>query len=107
MVRALVKGGAGVNAHDGVQRCTPLHMAARRGNAEVAGALIDCGADIKARDRTGDTPLRRAVNCDKVAVARLLLNNGAEPDSIGSKGLTPRLAARSAAMKRLLQDAGR
>ena len=107
VVRALVKGGAGVNAHDGVQRCTPLHMAARRGNAEVAGALIDCGADIKARDRTGDTPLRRAVNCDKVAVARLLLNNGAEPDSIGSKGLTPRLAARSAAMKRLLQDAGR
>jgi ankyrin repeat protein len=80
-------------------------MAARRDNVEVAGALLDCGADIEARDSLGETPLRRAVNCDQTGVAALLLSRGADANSIGSKGLTPLLAARSNAMKRALQRA--
>jgi hypothetical protein len=102
VVRTLVQGGADVNAQDGAKRCTSLHMAARRGNAEVAAALLDCGADIEARDRLGDTPLRRSVNCNRVGVATLLVTRGANIDSVGSKGLTPRLAARTIPMKRLL-----
>ena len=78
-------------------------MAARRGNVEAAGALLDCGAALEARDSVGDTPLRRAVNCNKVEVAALLLARGADVDSIGSKGITALLAARSTAMKQLLQ----
>jgi truncated hemoglobin YjbI len=73
VVRALVRSGADVNARGGAKRCTALHMAARRGNVEVAEALLECGADIEARDRVGDTPLRRAINCKKPAVAALLL----------------------------------
>jgi ankyrin repeat protein len=103
-VRVLVRAGGNVDAADGVKRCTPLHMAARRGNVEIAAALIDCGARIEARDSAGETPLRRAVNCDQVEVARLLLARGADPDSPGSRRLTPRLAARSSAMKQLLQS---
>lgn len=72
VVHALIRGGAQVDAHDGVTKATPLHMAARRGNAVVAKALLDCGADIDARDRRGDTPLQRAINCKKVHVAELL-----------------------------------
>jgi len=101
VVRALVNAGAAVDASDGVQRCTPLHMAARRDNAEVAAALLDCGAAIEARDRSGDTPLRRAVNCGQPAVAALLLDRGADPDSVGSNGLTPKSAARTPAIRRL------
>jgi hemoglobin len=104
VVRALVQGGANVDASDGVKRCTALHMAARRGNVEVAAALLDCGADIEARDSLGDTPLRRAVNCNKIEVAALLLARGAERDSRGSKGLTPLTAARTGAMQQLLQS---
>ena len=104
MVRALVQGGADINARDGVKHCTALHMAARRGNIEVAGALLDCGADIEARDSLGDTPLRRSVNCDKVGVAAVLLARGADIHSIGSKGVTPYLAARTITMKRLLRS---
>jgi ankyrin repeat protein len=78
VVRALVRGGAKVDARDGVKRCTALHMAARRDNVEAAEALLDCGADIEARDSLGDTPLRRSVNCGKTAVASLLLSKGAE-----------------------------
>ncbi len=102
VVRALVQAGAKVDACDGVKHCTALHMAARRGNVEVAGALLDCGAAIEARDSLGDTPLRRAVNCDKAGVAALLLARGSDMRSKGSKGLTPFSAARSTAMKRLL-----
>jgi hypothetical protein len=105
VVRALVQGGADINAHHGVKQCTALHMAARRGNVEVARALLDCGADIEARDRLGETPLRRSVNCDKVGVATLLVARGADIHSQGSKGRTPLLAARSIAMKQLLQNA--
>ena len=77
VVRALVRAGADVNAAAGVKHCTPLHMAARRGNVEVAEALIECGADVEARDSRGDTPLRRAENCRKPEVARLLHSRGA------------------------------
>ena len=92
-----------MDADAGVKHCTPLHMAARRGNVEVAQALLDCGANLEACDSLGETPLRRAVNCDKIGVASLLLLNGADFRCIGSKGKTPLLAARSAGMKQLLQ----
>jgi hemoglobin len=78
IVRALVRAGALVNAPSGAKRSTALHMAARRGNTEVARALIDCGADINARDTAGDTPLRRARNCRRADVAWLLVSRGAD-----------------------------
>jgi hemoglobin len=104
VVRALVRAGANVNAPDGVKRCTALHMAARRGNVEIAAALLDQGAAIEARDSLGDSPLRRSVNCNQIEVAALLLARGADRHSRGSKGLTPVTAARTSAMKRLLQS---
>ncbi|MCU1259795.1 MAG: globin [Bryobacterales bacterium] len=103
VVRALVQAGASVDACDGVKRCTALHMAARRDNVEVAEALLDCGAVIDVRDSLGDTPLRRAVNCNSTEVASLLLARGADRHSKGSKGLTPSLAVRTTAMRRLLR----
>lgn len=77
VVRTLVRAGAVVDAAEGPKRCTALHMAARRGNVEIATALLDCGADIEARDSAGVTPLRRAVNCRKPTVAALLRARGA------------------------------
>lgn len=72
IVRALVHAGGDVNAHGGVTRTTPLHMAARRGFMEIAQALLDCGAAAGAKDIKGDTPLQRALNCRRKEVARLL-----------------------------------
>jgi truncated hemoglobin YjbI len=72
VVRLLVRAGAAVNAAEGPKRCTALHMAARRGNVDVAAALLDCGADNDARDSNGVTPLGRALNCRKPEVAALL-----------------------------------
>lgn len=102
IVRLLTHAGARVDAADGVKHCTPLHMAARRGNIKIAAALLDSGAHIEARDSLGHTPLRRAVNCNKPGVAELLLSRGADPQSRCAKGITPLFAARGSAMKQLL-----
>jgi hemoglobin len=107
VVRTLVRAGADVDGEGGVKRCTALHMAARRGNVRVAAALLDCGADIEARDSLGDTPLRRSVNCGKLELTALLLSRGADAASIGSRGLTPARSARTAAMKQLLMAPSR
>jgi len=104
IVYLLVKAGADPNAREGVKQCSALHMAARRGNAPVARALLESGADIEARDSAGDSPLRRAVNCSKLEVVALLLKHGADADSKGSKGLTPRQAARTERMKQLFRS---
>jgi truncated hemoglobin YjbI len=72
VVRTLVRAGADVNACGGVTRATALHMAARRGHVEIARALLDSGAAVHARDRKGDTPLQRAINCRQDGVSRLL-----------------------------------
>ena len=72
VVQALVRAGADVNAHGGVTRATPLHMAARQGHLEIARTLLDLGAAIDATDSKGDTPLRRALNCRRHSVAQLL-----------------------------------
>lgn len=82
VVRTLIRAGANVTAHSGVQRTTALHMAARRGSVQIAQALIEAGAAINARDTTGATPLRRAVNCKQHAVAALLLASGEDIKTI-------------------------
>jgi hypothetical protein len=76
IVHLLVQAGARVNACDNVKRCTALHMAARRGNVEVAEALLECGADINARDSKRVTPLGRALNTRMRNVAELLKTRG-------------------------------
>jgi ankyrin repeat protein len=78
VVRALVAAGADVNARNGVTRATALHMAARRGYVAIAQTLLECGAAVDLRDRKGDTPLERAVNCRKTAVVQLLRESGQE-----------------------------
>jgi ankyrin repeat protein len=94
---------ANLDAAEGVKLCTPLHMAARRGNADLAEALIDHGANIEARDSNGETPLRRAVNCSQPHVARVLIAAGADSDSRCKRGRTPRDAVRTAEMRSILQ----
>jgi hypothetical protein len=88
VVRTLVRAGADVDACSSVMRATALHMAARRGHVEIARALLDIGAAVNARDRKGDTPLQRAVNCPKNEVSQLLLERGASTHQPTSDAIT-------------------
>ena len=103
VVHALVQAGANVDVQDKVQRCTALHMAARRGNRLVAEALLDCGADVEARDRLGNTPLHRAVNCGKAEMVAFLLSRGADAHAKGKSGLSPWQTARGERIQQVLQ----
>jgi ankyrin repeat protein len=63
---------------------TPLLFAARQGNAEVGSLLLAAGADVNDITPDGTSALTMAVHGDHTALARLLLEKGANPNIIGS-----------------------
>jgi ankyrin repeat protein len=67
-----------VNAR-GAHQKTPLHWAAERNNAELAGLLLDAGADLNAEVSWGMTPLAWAANMGSRDVAGIFLAHGAGP----------------------------
>ena len=62
---------------------TPLHIAAEEGSADVCEALLECGADVDAKDERGRTPLyccveRRVdgdVECMEVLFKHIMIFN--------------------------------
>lgn len=60
IIKALVTYGAVVNCTC-VDQSTPLHLAIAHGASHAARALVDCGADITARNAHGETVLHIAV----------------------------------------------
>ncbi len=73
---------------------TPLHWTASSDDADVAGALIDGGADVEAPDGSIGTPLENAVGYGCWHVARLLAARGARVDKLwtaAALGILPRV----------------
>ncbi|KAN0136703.1 Ankyrin repeat-containing domain protein [Lactarius tabidus] len=86
-VHFLLERGADVNATRW-DRSTTLHLAADRGNFEVAQMLLQRSADVNSRDNVGETPLHTASICTfpsgeghRSNLVQLLLKYGAEVDS--------------------------
>ncbi len=78
-VRALLAGGADVNAAQG-DGMTALHWAAERGDADLAEMLLYAGAVVEPVTRIGGyTPLHIAARTGSDDVALLLLDAGADP----------------------------
>jgi ankyrin repeat protein len=94
VVQILIAAGADPNArHPGDE--TPLHWAASSDDVDVAGALIDGGADIEVPHGSIGTPLDNAVGYACWHVARLLVARGAVVDKLwhaAALGLMDRLA---------------
>ena len=67
---------------DGPRGETPLHWAASNDDAEVAGALIESGADVEAPPGSIGTPLDNAVGYGCWQVARLLVASGARVERV-------------------------
>src|SRR5690606_20029328 len=88
--RALVAQGIDLNpAH---ARLTPLLAATRdswHGRPEAVMTLLANGADPRAADREGNTPLHHAARSSDPGVAALLRDAAAEIDALNAEGLTP------------------
>lgn len=61
---------------------TPLHCAARSGHDLVVRILVDRGAAITSKTKSGLTPLHMAVQGDHVECARILLENRADIEDV-------------------------
>ena len=96
-VRALLAGGADVNAAQG-DGMTALHWAAERGDADLAAMLLYAGAVVEPVTRIGGyTPLHIAARTGSDAVALMLLDAGSDPAAPApGTGTTPLHLAASA-----------
>ena len=74
-----------------------LISAARHDNSAKAMALIEKGADVKAKAVDGSTALQWAAYNDDVALVKRLLKAGADPNAKNDYGATPMSAAAIAA----------
>lgn len=87
----------------------PLCVAAGSGHGSIVEMLIERGADVNTQ---GGTPLSSAVKSwgksskEREAVVKALLQAGANPNSVDSRGCTPLCHARNGGMVRLLIEAG-
>lgn len=97
VIRFLFDHGANVAEQD-KNGVTPLHRAVRFRSPSAVKELLKLGADPNATDkRTKSTPLHRAVtstgapatagkNEDAIAIVRLLLSSGADPNKKNKNG---------------------
>ncbi|MBM84384.1 MAG: hypothetical protein CMJ78_27840 [Planctomycetaceae bacterium] len=60
-VRIALKHGADPNQGTHIYNETPLHFCAQRGSAATIELLVTNGADVNVKNRTGETPIERAL----------------------------------------------
>src|SRR5579871_416130 len=86
-VELLIAAGADVNARSTDLARTPLLVAAAYpGTVAILRLLLDHGADIHAKDRTGMHALGRATLSADVDVVRFLVEHGCDPSEVGYGG---------------------
>jgi ankyrin repeat protein len=114
IVRQLMAEGRPVSEFDDLG-FTPLHYATKEGHVEVMKALIAAGANVNAHDerQIGNTPLGEVADHCSFAVAKLLVEAGADPRIPGWMQLTAlhksaeRKSAEGVQVHQLLEAAAR
>ncbi len=110
IAETLIFAGATLQPTTRVGGYTPLHLASRAGNVEVAAALLNAGADPDMLTATGAASLHFAAEADAAGVVAALVGHGADANvRDGYSGRTPSMfaaARNSTAALRALLDAG-
>ena len=100
-VKSLLARKADVSARDNEQGQTALMWAIAQKHPAVAEALIQGGADIRARSKGGFTPLLFAARVGEVESAKLLLAAGANVEEPAPNGMTPLVLASASGQEAL------
>ena len=70
---------------------------------EIVRALLDAGADVNARDRSGTAPMHKAYTLE---ILKVLLDAGADVNARNESGSTPLHGARTPEIAQALLNAG-
>ena len=85
----VIEHSQNVHSQNFIDDMTPLQLASRNGHVEVVCFLLEQGADVTARDKSGSTPLHYASDNGQIEVIRILINRGADLRAQNAKGRTP------------------
>ena len=91
------------NFHYGEYNITPLHYAARNNNAESSKLLLECGAEIEAKDIHDQTALYYAAHGSSTECVQILLKHGAEIEARNNYLQTPLHCAARFSIKEFVQ----
>ncbi len=94
IAKMIVENGAGLNVQNG-NGLTPLMISIMKNpnDSSFTAFLLDKGADINIRDKSGDTALTGSISLKRFAVSKMLIERGADVDMQNRKGLTPLMLA--------------
>jgi ankyrin repeat protein len=88
-LKSALARGASIEERDPfMQNYTPLMVAAREGNLEIAKWLVENGANVNARARDGHTALMMAAYNRYPDIVKLLIQNGADVHAVSNQGHT-------------------
>ncbi len=82
-----------VQKNAGTRERTPLMLSISKRQHNLAKILIEKGADINAKDSSGQTALFYAINAGDARIAKLLIERGSEINASDANGRTPLLLA--------------
>lgn len=90
MVSLLLEHGAKPNVvSKDTATFSPLIVACERGNPLIVGSLLDAGANVNDRTRTGVSPLALCAGNSSLDTVKKLLALGAEVEAADNRGQTP------------------